>query len=142
MTALFAGSFDPFTIAHLDIARRAMPLFDNLIIAVGENYNKKSMLTVKQRVERIKALQLDNVTVTSYEGTTGDFAKQVGAQVLLRGARTTIDFEQEKTLADANRALFGLETVILLSKPELAYVSSTLVRDLISHDKDVSALLP
>ena len=119
-----------------------MPLFDNLIIAVGENYNKKSMLTVKQRVERIKALQLDNVTVTSYEGTTGDFAKQVGAQVLLRGARTTIDFEQEKTLADANRALFGLETVILLSKPELAYVSSTLVRDLISHDKDVSALLP
>lgn len=143
MNALFAGSFDPFTIAHLDIAQRGLKLFDHLFIGIGENYTKKALFDTEERIRRIEALHLgERVSVLSYRGTTADCAKQVGAHVLLRGARTTADFEQEKAIADANRTLFGLDTVVLFTKPELSFVSSTLARDLLSHGKDVSHLLP
>ncbi len=153
MTAIFPGSFDPFTIGHLDILERGLKLFDKIIIGVGVNYSKNTLLSAEERVNQIKKSvqkiqsnelkKLDKrVEISTYEGTTADFARAHHADALLRGARTTIDFENEKTLADANRALAGIETVILIAKPELSYISSTLIRDLLSHGKDVSSLIP
>lgn len=151
MTAIFPGSFDPFTIGHLDLLERGLHIFDKIIVGVGINYTKKTHFSEEERINIIyKAIDKlntsnevsDKIIVTSYEGTTVDFARQFNANAILRGARTTIDFETEKTLADANRALTGIETIILISKPELSYISSTLVRDLLSHGKDISQFLP
>lgn len=143
-TALFAGSFDPFTVGHASIVSRALPLFDHIIIAVGVNMAKTSADEVSRRVEAIAALYADEprVTVTHYEGLTVDMAARCGARWLLRGVRSVKDFEYERDMADINRQLSGLETVLLYSLPEHAAVSSSIVRELRSYGRDVSDYLP
>lgn len=140
--AIFPGSFDPFTIGHADIVRRALPLFDEIIIGIGINHLKKPLFPLEERVERIRKAFADEpkVKVIPFDSLTVDFAREHGAQYLLRGIRTTADFEYERTMADANRQLAeeGIETIVLFTPPELAHISSSLVRDLASHGKDIS----
>lgn len=132
MKAFYAGSFDPFTIGHLSIARRALQMFDELIIAVGINESKKSEYSIEERLVGIKQCfpGYSNVTVFAYEGLTAEVAKENGAGVLVRGVRNTIDFEKEKELADINLEVFGIPTVMIPSEPSLSFVSSSLVREL------------
>lgn len=138
--ALFAGSFDPFTTGHADIVERACALFDKVVIAIGYNYMKPGLWPIDKRLEAIKNLYHDNdrVEVVSYTGLTVDFALHSGCSALLRGVRDATDFSFEQRLADTNRAIAGLETVLLISKPELAFVSSSLVRELIANGADAS----
>lgn len=143
-TALFAGSFDPYTIGHHALVERALQMFDKVIIAVGCNSGKESGHTPEERVAAIAAHYTGNsrVEVRSYNGLTMDFAREVGATVLLRGVRNIKDFEYERELADVNRQIGGIDTVLLMSEPGYASVSSSVVRELMSYGKDVSKLLP
>lgn len=140
--AIFPGSFDPFTIGHADIVRRALPLFDEIIIGIGINNQKQPLFPLEERVERIRQAFADEpkLKVIPFNSLTIDFAREQGAQYLLRGIRTTADFEYERTMADANRQLAeeGIETIVLFTRPELSHISSSLVRDLSSHGKDIS----
>lgn len=142
--AIFPGTFDPFTIGHDVLVRRALNLVDELYIAIGINTEKRTMLTLDERIARIKALYEDEprVHVVSYEGLTTDFAQSIGAQLIIRGVRNTIDFEYERNIADVNRMLTGIETVLLISEPEYAAISSSVVRELAHFGKDVSKYLP
>lgn len=143
-TALFAGTFDPYTIGHHALVERALALFDTIVIAVGNNIGKHSLATAEERVAAIERLYEGNsrVRVVMYDTLTMDFARAVGATALLRGVRTVKDFEYERELADVNRLMGGIETVLLVSEPEYAHISSSLVRELLKYGKDVSALLP
>lgn len=143
MKPLFAGSFDPFTKGHLSIARRALAMFGSLTIGIGVNERKKGEWTAEERLEAIRAIFAGDlrVEVAAYSGLTADFARANGNGILVRGARNTADFEAERNLADANRALAGLDTMILVTDPELAYVSSSLVRELLHHGHDISNLV-
>lgn len=140
--ALFAGTFNPFTVGHADIVKRGLELFDEVVIAIGENQDKPSA-DIDARLQAIRAIYKDDsrVRVEVYHSLTVDYAREIGADVLLRGVRTVADFEYERQMADANRALAGIETVVLFTRPELAYISSSLVRDLQKHGADISALL-
>lgn len=143
-TALFPGSFDPFTKGHRDIVDRALQsVADEVIIAIGINVGKHYMQTVDERLATIRAIYKDNprVHVKAYEGLTTDFAQQTGATFLLRGIRSVKDFEYERDIADINRRLTGIETVLLYCQPELASTSSSLVRELASWGKDISNFL-
>lgn len=142
--ALFAGSFDPFTLGHASIVERALPLFDRIVVAIGVNAAKSCNTTVGQRLEAIRRLYpADRVEVIAYENElTVDVAARVGARWLLRGVRSVKDFEYERDMADINRRLAGLETVLLYSLPELAAVSSSVVRELESYGRDVAEFLP
>ncbi len=139
--ALFAGSFNPFTVGHADIVKRGLELFDEVVIAIGENQDKPSA-DIQERLQAIRDIYIDEprVQVEVYHSLTVDFAREIGACALLRGVRTAQDFEYERQMADANRALAGIETVVLFSLPELGFVSSSLVRDLKKHGADTSAL--
>ena len=143
-TALFPGTFDPFTIGHAALVRRALGIVDELYIAIGINIGKHTMLTLDERVERIAALYKDEsrIHVVSYEGLTTDFAQSIGAQFIIRGVRSSIDFEYERSIADVNRMLTGIETLLLISDPQYAAVSSSMVRELARFGKDVSPYLP
>lgn len=143
-TALFAGTFDPYTIGHHSIVTRAMAMFDKIIIAVGRNSAKSSQTDAEKRAENISGIYADEprIEVTTYEGLTADFAKEHEACCLLRGVRSVRDFEYERDLADLNREISGIETVILLSEPQYAAISSSAVRELMSYGKDVSKFLP
>lgn len=143
-SALFAGSFDPFTIGHDDIVRRALQLFDKLYVVVTVNPGKHYLFSTEERVEAIKKLYEgeQRIVVTSNDGMTVDFAKKVGARFQVRGVRSTIDFEYEKVEAEYNKRLGGLETVLLYSPPELAAVSSTAYRQLVHFHQDASWMLP
>ena len=143
-TALFAGSFDPYTIGHHSLVERALQMFDRVVIAVGCNSEKGGCTTVEERVAAIAACYKDNsrVDVRFYNGLTMDFAREVGADVLLRGVRNIKDFEYERELADVNRQLGGIDTVLLVSEPGYSSVSSSVVRELMRYGKDVSGLLP
>lgn len=143
MTALYAGSFDPFTIGHLSIARRAMTMFDKLIIAIGYNEKKKSEHSIENRVRHIKGLfrDVDSVSVIAYEGLTAEVARDNGATVLVRGVRNSLDFEKEKELADINLSVFGIPTVMIPSDPGLSYVSSSMVRELRHFGADASEFI-
>ena len=143
-TALFAGTFDPYTIGHHSIVTRAMAMFDKIIIAVGRNSAKSSHTDAEKRAENISGIYADEprIEVTTYEGLTADFAKEQEACCLLRGVRSVRDFEYERDLADLNREISGIETVILLSEPQYAAISSSAVRELMSYGKDVSKFLP
>lgn len=138
--ALFAGTFNPFTIGHADIVKRGLELFDEVVIAIGENQDKPSA-DIDERLRTIRKVYENEprVRVEVYHSLTVDFAREIGASALLRGVRTVADFEYERQMADANRALTGIETVVLFTKPELAHISSSLVRDLKRHGADVSA---
>ena len=142
--AIVPGSFDPYTIGHASIVDRALPLFDKIVVAIGVNRNKRSFLTEEQRIRMIADLYADEpkVEVISYDGLTVDAARECGARFLLRGVRMIQDFEYEKNLAEVNRSISGLETVLLYTLPEYGHISSSIVRELISYGRDVSALLP
>lgn len=142
--AFFAGTFDPFTVGHQSIVERGLRLFDRIVIGIGVNYAKVDSEDVEERVGNIRDIFGDDprVEVEAYDELTWQAARRMGCTHLLRGVRTVADFEYERNLADANRNLSGLETVILFTLPELGYVSSTLVRDLERYGADTSDLIP
>ena len=143
-TAVFPGTYDPFTIGHDALVRRALNLVDELYIAIGINTEKRTMQTLKERMQRIATLYKDEprIHVVSYEGLTTDFAQSIGAQFILRGVRNTIDFEYERNIADVNKMLTGIDTLLLISEPEYAAISSSMVRELAHFGKDISKYLP
>ncbi len=142
--ALYAGSFDPFTIGHWSVVDRALRIFDRVIIAIGENADKNAFWPLEKRLDHIRSVYKENarVAVISYSGLTADTARHTGCTHLLRGVRSSVDFEYERTLSDANRNISGLETVLLYTLPEYAFVSSSLVRDLMRHGHSVEQFLP
>ena len=142
--ALFPGSFDPFTLGHADIVERALGLFDEVVIAVGYNEQKSGWMPVEERVAAIKKLYADEprIKVESYSGLTVDFAKAKGISVIVRGVRTTADFEYEMQMADVNRQLTGIETILLPASPQFASLSSSVVRELAHFGHDISEFLP
>lgn len=142
--ALFPGSFDPYTIGHHSVVARALKLFDKIVIAVGVNRNKRSMMTEEERVAAIRGVYSGEprIEVVSFDGLTVDAARKYGAEFLLRGVRQVQDFEYERNLAEINRDISGLETVLLYTLPEYGHISSSIVRELISYGKDVADLLP
>lgn len=143
--ALFPGSFDPLTVGHESIIRRSFDLFDKIIIAIGQNINKKGFYPLEQRIEWISnVFEHDpKIEVTHYDGLTIDFCRKIGARFILRGLRTTADFEYEWSIAQLNKAMYPeLETVFLLTLPEFIHVNSSIVRDIIRHGGDVSKFLP
>lgn len=143
--ALFAGSFDPFTRGHEAVVEEALRLFDEVVVAVGENVSKHSLLSVEERCRLIEEVYKDNsrVRVASYSTLTGDFAREVGATVLVRGVRNTVDFEFERTIEITNRQLFPELTTVLLPTPvEYMHISSSMVRELLAFGRDVTDYLP
>ena len=142
--ALFAGSFDPFTIGHKSIVDRALPLFDEIVIGVGVNSGKRGHDTAENRCGSIEAVYAAErrVRVVTFDGLTVDAARREGAQFLLRGVRSVVDFEYERQLADINRNISGIESVLIYALPELASVSSSMVRELAGYGVDVSEYLP
>ena len=143
--ALFAGSFDPFTKGHKSIVDRALQsIADKVVIAVGINAGKRCMMTADERVSQIRALYNgdERVEVLTYDCLTTDLATHVGASFLLRGVRSVKDFEYERDIAEVNRRLTGIETVLMFTEPELAHVSSSIVRELKSYNKDITEYLP
>ncbi|MFT4224128.1 pantetheine-phosphate adenylyltransferase [Dysgonomonas sp.] len=142
--AIFPGTFDPFTIGHYSLVKRSLKLVDEIVIAIGINDAKKSYFSPEKRIEMIQSLYKDDnrITVASYNCLTVDFAKDNGADFIVRGIRSVNDFEYEKTIADMNRKISGVETFILFTEPELTHVSSTIVRELLKFDHDVSQFIP
>ncbi|MCD7972503.1 MAG: pantetheine-phosphate adenylyltransferase [Candidatus Azobacteroides sp.] len=143
-TALLPGTFDPFTIGHFSLVERGLSFIDEIIIAIGINESKRSFFPLEERLKMISGLFGDNprIKVLSYDCLTVDFAKENNAGYILRGIRTVNDFEYEKTIADMNRAIAGIETIILFTEPEYTHISSTVVRELLRYGKDVSSFLP
>ena len=144
MRAIFPGTFDPFTVGHESVMRHALTFVDELVIGIGVNDNKRSHYDVERRLQTIRSYYRNEprVQVEAYTDLTIDFARRVDAQLIIRGIRTVKDFEYEETIADINRKLTGIETILLFTEPELTAVSSTIVRELIKYGKDVSQFLP
>jgi len=142
--ALFPGSFDPITLGHYDIIKRALDLFDEIVVAIGVNGDKNYMFTVEQRKEFIEKAFADEskVKVTTYQGLTVDFCKEIDAQFILRGFRNPADFEFEKAIAHTNRKLSQIETVFLLTAARTSFISSSIVRDVIRNHGDYTVLVP
>ncbi|WP_278589383.1 pantetheine-phosphate adenylyltransferase [Capnocytophaga ochracea] len=142
--ALFPGSFDPITLGHYDIIKRALDLFDEIVVAIGINSDKNYMFTVEQRKEFIEKAFADEskVKVTTYQGLTVDFCKEIDAQFILRGLRNPADFEFEKAIAHTNRKLSQIETVFLLTAARTSFISSSIVRDVIRNHGDYTVLVP
>jgi len=142
--AVFPGSFDPLTLGHVDIINRALPLFDEIIIAIGTNASKKYMFTLEQRISFIREAykNIKKIRVASYQGLTIDFCKKNNVDFILRGLRNPADFEFEKAIAHTNRKLAKIETVFLLTSANTSYISSSIVRDILRHNGDVSLLVP
>ncbi len=142
--AIFPGTFDPFTVGHYSVVKRALTFMDEIIISIGVNESKRTHFPIEKRLDMIKKLYADNprVKVKAYDGLTVDFALAQKAQVIIRGIRTVRDFEYEETIADINRKLSGIETILLFTEPEQTSVSSTIVRELLQFGKDVSPFLP
>jgi len=142
--AIFPGTFDPFTIGHYSVVKRGLHLFDEIIIAIGVNQTKKTLFSVEKRVEMINKVfeNEPRVRVGTYNSLTIDYAKEINAGFILRGLRSVSDFEYEQNIADANRKLSGIETVLLFTDSEYSFISSTVVRDLINYGKDITLFLP
>jgi pantetheine-phosphate adenylyltransferase len=142
--AIFPGTFDPFTIGHYGIVQRGLSFFDEIVIGVGFNQSKKTLFSIEKRLDIIQQAFKDEprVKVASYNSLTVDFALSVDANFVLRGLRSVGDFEYERTIADANKKLTGIETVILFTESEYSFISSTVTRDLIAFGKDISSFLP
>ena len=142
--AVFPGSFDPLTLGHTDIIDRAIPLFDEIIIAIGTNSSKKYMFSLEERrafIEKTYANQ-PKVIVDTYQGLTIEYCKKVNSQFILRGLRNPADFEFEKAIAQTNRKMSEIETIFLLTSADTSYISSSIVRDIIINHGDVSMLVP
>ena len=142
--AIFPGSFDHFTLGHLDILKRSLLLFDEIIVGVGKNINKKTMFSEKQRVSFIKDCfkNESRIKVESYDGLTIDFCKKNDANFIVRGIRNNGDFEFEKAIARTNRKLSKIETVFLLTSAKTSFISSGIVRELITNNGDYKLLVP
>ena len=142
--ALFPGTFDPFTLGHQSLVKRVLTCADAVVIAIGINEKKQTYYTLEQRVSAIRALYAEEprVKVITYSGLTVDVAQQEQASFILRGVRSVIEFEYEKAIADINRQLTGIETLLLFTEPAYAHISSSVVRELLHFGKDVSAFLP
>jgi pantetheine-phosphate adenylyltransferase len=142
--ALFPGSFDPITTGHIDIITRGLDLFDKIIVGIGNNSQKNYLFPINDRIQFVKdsLKEYPQVEVISYDGLTVEFCKTIHAKYILRGVRNAIDFEYEKSIAQMNQAVQGsIETVFLITSPQYAAVSSTIVRDLIRNGADVSAFV-
>ncbi len=142
--AIFPGSFDPITNGHVDIIERSLPLFDEIIIAIGINAKKKYMFSLEERkkfIEQTFQMQ-DIIKVMTYEGLTVSFCKKVEADFIIRGLRNPADFEFEKTITQVNRRLSDIETVFLLTSPENAFISSSIVREVIHFEGDYRSMVP
>ena len=143
--AIYPGSFDPITNGHLDILKSGSEIFDKVIIAVANNGDKKGFLKTEERIELIKKsiTDLSNVEVDTFKGLTVDYAKKKGANILLRGLRTSFDFEYELQLSQTNNALSkDLKTVFLITKPEYNFISSSMVREVLLNHGDISQFVP
>ncbi|MGO4920855.1 pantetheine-phosphate adenylyltransferase [Maribacter spongiicola] len=142
--AIFPGSFDPLTLGHHDIIMRGITLFDEIIIAIGKNADKKYMFSLEKRIRFIEESFKDvpSISVKSYEGLTVDFCKKEDANFILRGLRNPGDFEFEKAIAHTNRKLSEIETVFLLTSSGKSYISSSIVRDVIRNGGDYTGLVP
>ncbi len=144
-TAVFPGSFDPFTKGHENVIGRALPLFDLLYIAIGHNSEKKGFFTLEQKMKMIGNLYRDNpkIRLDYYEGLTVDYCRSVGAQYILRGLRTAADFEYERAIAQINRKMNPeVETVFILTVPEYTPLNSSIVREILRYGGDASQFLP
>jgi len=142
--ALFPGTFDPFTIGHESLVRRGLELMDEIVIAIGINEAKSSYFPLEKRIGMIREFYRDEprIRVESYDSLTVVFAREVGAKFILRGIRSVIDFEYEKTIADMNRTISGIETFVLFTEPALTHISSTQVRELLRFGHDISSFIP
>lgn len=142
---MFPGSFDPFTAGHLNILKRALTMFDHVIVAVGINQDKRGFFSNEKKLEVIREATkgMDNVSVIEYSNLTIDKCKELGIKHIVRGVRNMLDFETERSIADANRVLAPeIETIIIPTAQEFAHISSSAVRDIIKHGGDTSAFLP
>jgi len=142
--AVFPGSFNPFTKGHLDIVERGLKIFDRIIVAIGYNEHKSAESDISVRLARLDCIFAGRpeVETAAYTGLTVEFACRRGACAILRGARSAADFDYERTLADTNSNISDIETVILASKPELSFISSSMVRELANNGYDISRFLP
>jgi pantetheine-phosphate adenylyltransferase len=142
--AVFPGSFDPITLGHVDIIKRALPLFDEIVIAIGINADKKYMFSLEERLSFLKKTfqKEPKITIDSYQGLTVNYCKKINAAFILRGLRNPADFEFEKAIAVTNRKLSSIETVFLLTSAETSFISSSIVRDILRNGGDASNLLP
>lgn len=143
--ALFPGSFDPITKAHVDIVKRSVDLFDKFYIGIGDNSSKKGLLTVDQREKMLRAVfeNEPRIHIVAYDGLTVDFCKSIGAAYMIRGIRTVSDFEYEKAIAQMNHALAPeIESIFIVSKPGYSSISSTIVREILRYQGDVSQFIP
>jgi len=144
-TALYAGSFDPFTNGHLDILEQASKVFDEVIIAIANNSEKKNFLSVEKRLEIIEksTSHIKNIKISAYEGLTIEYAKKNNADFLIRGVRNSIDFDYELQISEVNKSLAPeIQTVLFTPKPENASISSTIVRDIYKNGGDISKFVP
>ena len=144
-TALFPGSFDPFTVGHESVVRRALPLFDKIVIGIGLNETKSGYFPLSARVEWIKKLfsKETQIEVHTYSGLTVDYCREIGANYILRGLRTSADFEFERAIGQTNKLLDkNIETIFLLTRPEHTFMSSSIVRDIYKNGGDISAFIP
>ncbi len=143
--AVFPGSFDPITLGHENIIRRAIPMFDEIIIAIGQNIEKKNLFTLEDRMNWILRTFKDceGIQVDFYSGLTVDYCRKVNAQYILRGLRTSADFEFERTVGQVNKKLYPfIETIFLLSTPEYTSINSSIIRDVYKNGGDVSSFIP
>lgn len=143
--ALFPGSFDPITIAHVDILQRALPLFDKIVVGIGLNSAKQNFISADKREEMVKTIfaGLPKVDVQLYEGLTVDFCRKINAKYMVRGIRSSSDFEYERAISQINQTMMpDVETILLLSKPEYSAISSTIVRDILRNKGDISYFVP
>ena len=144
-TALFPGSFDPFTAGHLNILNRALTMFDEVVVAVGINQDKRGFFTMDQRMDIIRQATcgLKGVRIIKYDNLTIDTCRELGIRHIVRGVRNMLDFENERAIADANRRLAPeVETIIIPTAQEFAHISSSAVRDILKHKGDTSLFLP
>jgi pantetheine-phosphate adenylyltransferase len=143
--AVFPGSFDPITVGHVDLVKRALPLFDKIIVAVGVNSIKKYLFPLDQRLEWLRQVfaAYPNVEVDHFENLTAHYCQRIGARYLLRGLRNASDFDYEKTISQLNHIVGdGIETVFLISQPEFSHISSTIVREIIVGGADATPFIP
>lgn len=142
--AVFPGSFDPITLGHVDLIYRGLEIFDEIIIAIGVNADKKQLFSLEDKIQQIKNTFKNEprIKVTSYKGLTVDFCKSVNSKYMLRGLRNSSDFNYEQSIAQTNSSLSSIESVFLISSPQLTHISSTIVRDIIRNGGDYKSLVP
>ena len=143
--ALFPGSFDPITVAHIDILKRALPLFDEVVVGIGLNNTKQGFISNEKKEEMLQLVfqHEPKIKVATYEGLTVDYCKQIGAQYMIRGIRSASDFEYEKAISQMNQSMHpDIESVFIISRPGYSAISSTIVRDILRNGGDISQFVP